>query len=347
MANTSKKSKKTNLLFKTHFPSLRYLKSTYKWPIQSSFIICDKKLKSKLSHLPTDLSIYYVEAGEKLKDLFYFDHHVRIIMQKISKSKQNPSNFISIGGGSVSDFVGFFSSVYKRGKPVYHIPTTLLSALDASHGGKTALNASSVKNVIGSYHFPQSVLIVRDLLLPCAKKELQSFYGELLKIAFINNKKLYQTLKSDLSPSMDRIWKLLPLGVGSKMDIVERDPLEKKDIRLYLNFGHTLGHCIEAYHKIPHGQAVAYGMRFAISWSIDKKILKKEQGKRMIDMIESYVDISKSYRIPLSQLERLVKEDKKQTSLRKIKFVFLKDITKPHVQSVNIKDFLKFYQKTR
>ena len=311
----------------------------------NSFVICDQKLKTQIKPYFKSKGIYFVSAGESLKDLDCFHKHTKNIIKHISKMPQAPESFVGIGGGSVTDFTGFFSSVYKRGMPVYYIPTTLLSAIDASHGGKTALNVSSVKNVLGTYHFPKKIFIIKNLFQNIKSSEIFSAYGELVKIALINNISLYKKLKKKSKPSLTHLWSIMPSAIKSKLDIVSKDPYEKKNIRRYLNLGHTLGHCLESYHKIPHGRAVAMGTLFTLHWSAERHFISSSVLLEVKNVIEHYTKVSSILKIPPLQLKKLLSQDKKNISSNKIEFVFIKGIGKPFIKTVSIDDIIQFYKK--
>ncbi len=307
------------------------------------FIICDSRLKKDVPWKSP--SVCFLSAGEKLKDLNHFPYLVQKISKSISKQTFLPKAFIGVGGGSVTDFVGFFSSLYKRGTPVYFIPTTLLSALDASHGGKTALNIGSVKNVLGTYHFPKKILIIKNLIQTVRKSEIFSAYGELLKMALIQKNRLYAKLKRKTPPHFEFIWSLMEESIKSKWHIVNQDPFEKKGIRRILNFGHTVGHCLESYHQIPHGKAVAMGMLFSIDWSVNQKFLSVKLAQEIKDLISHYTRVTRIQPIPIYSLEKLLKMDKKAISSQEIEFVFLKGVGQPVVKKVLMDDILNFARK--
>ena len=292
-----------------------------------------------------ETTFYFVQGGENLKDIESFSFHTKNILKNIFKMLKPPQSFIGIGGGSVTDFTGFFASVYKRGVPVSYIPTTLLSAIDASHGGKTALNVSSIKNVLGSYHFPEKVFIVKNLLQKTPSSEIVSAYGELVKIALIGNTALYKKLKKKIQPSFNHLWNVMPSAVQSKWSIVSKDPYEKKKIRRSLNFGHTLGHCLESYRKIPHGKAVSMGALFALHWSMKRRYISSSLLLETQDIIQHYAKVSSVLKIPLSRLKKLLSQDKKNTCDNKIEFVFIKGIGRPFIKAVPINEILQFYKK--
>ena len=324
----------SNILFLKKLPSFK-----------NSFVICDRKLKLKIKNRSQNKNIYFVKGGESLKDIEQFSLHTKKIVKRVLAMPQPPLFFMGVGGGSVTDFTGFFASIYKRGTPVNYTPTTLLSAIDAVHGGKTALNVSSVKNVLGSYHFPKKIFIVKNLLQQAGMSEISSAYGELIKIALIGNVSLYKKLKKKTQPSFENIWGLMLPAVKLKWDIVSKDPYEKKNIRRSLNLGHTLGHCFESCRKIPHGKAVAMGVLFSLRWSAEKKYISSSLFLEAQSIIEHYTEVSSLPKIPLSQLKKLLDQDKKRISSNKIEFIFIKGLGRPFIKSVSIDGILKFYKK--
>ena len=334
--------KKKNVYFLKKLPSFptfnKYLDQ------KAVFFICDRQLKSVIQPWFQGEWVYFVPAGEELKNIENFSTHVYKISQKISKSVHQPTAFVSIGGGSVCDFTGFFASLYKRGKPVIHIPTTLLSALDASHGGKTAMNAFSVKNFLGSYHFPKKVFIVQNLI-HTKKQDILSAYGELVKIAFIEGGILYKKLQQKNKVSFKHIWPLIPYAVKIKLDIVQKDPFEKKELRRQLNLGHSLGHVLETALGITHGQAVALGTRFAVLWSVEKKLLATPIAQKLLNILDHYTHQSTIPVLPVRILKKLIQEDKKIDHFQKINFVFLKNLGHPIIKNVSIKELICFYKK--
>ena len=327
-----------NVYFLNHLSYLKKIKSP-------SFVICDQKLKTHIRSWCEGNNFYFVQGGENLKDIENFSFHTKNILKGISKMSKHPESFIGIGGGSVTDFTGFFASVYKRGVSVSYIPTTLLSAIDASHGGKTALNVSSVKNALGSYHFPEKVFIVKNLLQKTPSSETASAYGELVKIALIGNTALYKKLKRKFQPSFNHLWNVMPSAIKSKWSIVSKDPYEKKKTRRCLNFGHTLGHCLESYHRIPHGRAVAMGVLFALHWSAKRRYISSSFLLTAQDIIQHYTKVSSVLKIPLLHLKKLLSQDKKNTHDNKIEFIFIKGLGKPFIKAVSIHEILQFYKK--
>lgn len=175
------------------------------------------------------------------------------------------SMLINLGGGMVTDIGGFAAATFKRGINFVNVPTTLLAMVDASVGGKTGINFGGLKNEIGAFAFPQTVIIDTQWLETLDHENLLSGYAEMLKHALITEKKLLPTLLNfdTATFNLHQLSDMLKVSVAIKEQIVEQDPHEQ-GIRKALNFGHTFGHAFEEWamtrHPILHGYAVAYGM---------------------------------------------------------------------------------------
>ena len=281
--------------------------------------------------------VYFVSAGEELKNVENFPKHIKNVLKR--SAGQNISGFVGMGGGSVGDFTGFLASVYKRGRPVVHIPTTWLSAMDSAHGGKTALNAGQVKNVLGTYLFPRAVFIVKELLL-----EPQCIQAEMLKISLIEGGSFYKNFLDFYGKTKNQkllLWRLLPRAVDAKVRIVESDPYELKAHRVLLNLGHTMGHALELYFGLPHEEAVLYGLRFALEWSRRCFKLPSSFLKEMSVLLSGAGDLPTLLRkIPLRTLQRLLKQDKKRRGEGVMDFIFIKGPGRVFVERVWIQDIV-------
>ncbi len=174
---------------------------------------------------------------------------------------------IGIGGGALTDAVGLAASLYKRGIRTLWMPTTILAMVDAAIGGKTAVNFQHLKNIIGTYHFPEQILIVPEFIRTLSPRQRLSGIGEIFKHALIEGGPLWQAVeKGRLHPSLPLTqWApILSRAAAVKTAVVRRDPYEKNR-RKVLNVGHTIGHAIEGYasarrRAVPHGLAVAWGI---------------------------------------------------------------------------------------
>jgi len=177
---------------------------------------------------------------------------------------------ICLGGGTVGDVGGFAASIYKRGVPYIQIPTTLLSVIDASIGGKTAIDLAEAKNILGTFYQPRAVFIDPNFLNTLEEKQIIDGIAEAIKYAVIKNEAFFNFLSENfreiISLKAPSVLKVIDTCVDIKAKIVEADEREKRGIRTILNFGHTFAHALEAaskYKKVSHGQAVSLGMLYA------------------------------------------------------------------------------------
>lgn len=330
MSDNRKPSDISSVHYLSKLPSPKKISSILSNPndFQRAIVICDKKLKPR-SFLQTwtkdpAFCFYFVTGSEKTKSIETLSIHLKKIVRLGADFGRNHLVLISLGGGSLGDLTGFIASIYKRGIPVIHVPTTPLAALDSSHGGKTALNFSGIKNIIGTLHFPIAVFIVEEVFHALPLKQNQTAYGELLKIALIEGGRFYENLKTQTNYFKHPNWRLfLKQAISAKIKIVRQDPFEKKNIRRQLNFGHTIGHILEAGCAIPHGQAVLEGMLFSIKWSVKKKLLSKNHYHDLQNLILK--GVPKKNRISLSLFKKLLQQDKKHTAFKQIDFIFIKN----------------------
>ena len=325
-----------NIYFLKQIPAFKKILSLSRQNPKKVLIFCDKKLESSFKIWKKDKSIsfYFLSSGEEVKSVKRLDQHLRKIISLTRGFNQSELLFIAIGGGSLTDLTGFLASIYKRGVPLIYVPSTYLAALDSAHGGKNALNFDNMKNVIGTYYFPQSTFIIEDVFKSLDKKQKQSAYGELLKIALIEGKKLYQQIKIDKNISLQ---KYLKKGIAAKLRVVQKDPYELKFKRQRLNLGHTLGHILESSHSLPHGQAVLEGLLFSLEWSFYKKIISQ---KCFLE-IKSLIPRFKKKKIPLVQFKKLLHQDKKYKQRSSIDFIFIKKPGDVISRTVSEQEFLK------
>ena len=184
---------------------------------------------------------------------------------------------VAVGGGVVGDIAGFAAAVYQRGIEYYNVPTTLLSQVDSSVGGKTAVNFRGVKNIVGAFHNPSAVLIDPDTLLTLDSRLFAEGVAEVVKMAATSDAGLFSLLEQtpDLGPVLPEV---IASALRIKIDVVAKDPQEK-GLRAVLNFGHTIGHAIEAASaKSPapfyHGEAVAAGMMYTSAGEARSRIAR-------------------------------------------------------------------------
>lgn len=292
-----------------------------------------------------------VKAGEELKDLSKLSDHVKKIFKLMSPFSTKGLCLIGIGGGSIGDFTGFVASILKRGVPLIHMPTTLLAAMDSAHGGKTALNLGEFKNQIGTFYPADAVIIVQSIFESLAKDQIQSASGELAKMALIEGGDLFKAVKKDFAPTIGSIFNLLPSAIDAKYRWVEKDPYEKQGERQVLNLGHSLGHVLEGYYKVPHGFAVGEGLIFAVRWSHHQGYLSAEQEADALALLEKLgfmnaPEFAKKYRaLSKPKLFKMISEDKKLVDARHLTCVFLKGIGSPIRKKMTIESFVTETQR--
>jgi 3-dehydroquinate synthase len=287
---------------------------------------------------------YAVTSGENLKDLKQVAGHFQKLSKLASELSPKTMTVVAVGGGSVGDFAGFFASVFKRGVRLVHVPSTWLAAVDSSHGGKTALNISGVKNQIGTFYPADKVLLVRSLLMGQPEIRVKDAMGELAKIALIDGGPWVRRLKRNSLVGSDLLWNFLKPAIQAKMKIVDQDPREKTGIRQVLNLGHTVGHVFETAYGWPHGQAVSQGLFFALEYSVADGALKSRDALEIYDLLEKKFSLAREWpHRPLSarRFSDLLLQDKKRSNGNQITFIFLSRIGKPMRRSVTVSNILR------
>jgi 3-dehydroquinate synthase len=208
----------------------------------------------------SDYNIIEVDPGEENKNI---DYCIGIWRMLLDFGADRNSLLINVGGGVVTDMGGFAASTFKRGIDFVQVPTTLLSQVDASVGGKTGIDMAGVKNIIGTFTQPKAVFICTDFLKTLDERQLVSGFAEVVKHGLIYDSAYFGALKTIAPTTVSP--ELIHRSVEIKNEVVTSDPFEK-GLRKILNFGHTIGHAIESYSlandKSPllHGEAIAIGM---------------------------------------------------------------------------------------
>ena len=201
--------------------------------------------------------IYTVEEGEGSKSMEVFG---RLLQTMLDHGFSRKDCVIAVGGGVVGDLSGFAASAYMRGIDFYNIPTTLLSQIDSSIGGKTAINFGGVKNIVGAFYQPRKVLIDPELLKTLPKRQIANGLAEAIKMALTSDEGLFDLFENrDMESNLEEI---IIRSLNIKKSVVEQDEKES-GLRKILNFGHTIGHGIESCEGMSglyHGECVALGM---------------------------------------------------------------------------------------
>ena len=244
--------------------------------------------------------IVTVKQGEQSKNI---DNYQLVMKTLIEHGFTRTDCLVSIGGGVVGDLGGFISSTYMRGIDFYNIPTTLLSQVDSSIGGKTAIDYNGIKNIIGSFYTPKCVLIDPNTLKTLDKRQLHAGLVEAIKMACTCSSSLFEIISKSKNLEND-IDEIIFQSLQIKQKIVEED-LEEKGLRRVLNFGHTLGHIIESAsnYNLLHGECVGIGM---LSFSSDK-------ARKQIKKLLKKYNLPTSYDLTLKDIENYLIHDKKKT----------------------------------
>jgi 3-dehydroquinate synthase len=233
---------------------------------------------------------------------------------------------IAFGGGIVNDVGGFLAATFMRGIPVIQVPTTLLAQVDAAVGGKTGVNLASGKNLIGSFHQPLAVLIDPDVLGTLPSREYRAGLYEIIKCGVIRDAELFRLLDESaegvLAQHPALVERVIADAVRIKAEVVSADEREG-DLRRILNFGHTVGHALEAetgYKRFLHGEAVAFGMRAATALAVRTKDLAADDRVSIERVIAKYGPIPRLDGVSAEALASRLGSDKK-TVQGKVHFV--------------------------
>ncbi len=284
------------------------------------FFLVDEKtekfcLPMLLSNLDiTDYDLIEVSSGEENKNI---DFCIGIWRMLIDFKADRNSLLINVGGGVITDMGGFAASTFKRGIDFVQVPTTLLSQVDASVGGKTGIDMNHLKNIIGTFAQPKAVFINADFLKTLPTRQLVSGFAEMLKHGLIADRNYFYLLKEvspeNVSPAM------VHHSVNLKNNVVLEDP-EEKGLRKTLNFGHTVGHAIESFSlkndpdPLLHGEAIAVGMVCEAYLSTRKNGLSKQEFDIIVQTFKQFYKKYTVKEVWVPVLVDLMKSDKKNSS---------------------------------
>jgi 3-dehydroquinate synthase len=291
-------------------------------PIVAEFYL--DVVKESLTRSGFDVSLILVPDGEEHKNLSSLSAiYDRLISERFDRS----SSLIALGGGVIGDLTGFAAATFLRGIPHIQIPTTLLAQVDASVGGKTAVNHRDGKNLIGAFYQPRSVLIDLAVLQTLPRRELVAGLAEVIKYGIIEDPRLFARLEESvvdlLNLDRDILEEVIAASCSIKSRVVEKAEREE-DYRSVLNFGHTIGHALESltgYEMFLHGEAVAVGMVLAASISKQEGFCSDADLKRIHLLIrKTGLPTGIPAGMKLEDLVKKIEVDKKSLAGR-IKFV--------------------------
>lgn len=282
---------------------------------------------AKLCKYPT---LIMVKSGESSKS---FETLEKILLTMLKAEFDRKDCIVAVGGGVVGDLAGFASSVYMRGIDFYNVPTTLLSQVDSSIGGKTAINLGGVKNNVGAFKQPRAVLIDTQTLETLDARQFSSGLAESVKMSLTSDASLFETFKTlSLDGIKENIEQIIVRSLSIKKDVVEKDEKES-GLRKILNFGHTLGHCIESNEGMSgllHGECVALGMLPMCSEKVRCELVEVLKKLNLPHQYEGDIDVALSF----------ITHDKKREGTA-ISAVFV-DVSGEHIlKRISTDEFIK------
>ncbi len=314
-----------------------------------------ENLRNQLNSLDLSIELLVIEPGEKSKS---WNSLQKTLEWLIKKEIGKKDYIIAFGGGVIGDLVGLAASLLRRGVNLVQIPTTLLSQVDSSIGGKTAINSNEAKNVIGSFYQPKIVLCDISFLKTLDKRQFLSGYSEILKMAMVFDKKFFAYLDENWKKILDQrdqqITNVVTTSLSLKAMVVEQDEQEE-GTRALLNFGHTFGHAFESYfgysEKLLHGEAVSIGMLLATQLSVNLKLLSCEDREKLVDHCKKVglpleINHISNEILNIDKILGFMKQDKKVVG-KNINLILLKGLGKGFIEKdVNFELIKKFLTET-
>jgi 3-dehydroquinate synthase len=299
------------------------------------FRLYGEALLQRLQRAGFDATQILIPDGEKHKNLQTVEN---IYTYLIAQGADRCSSMLALGGGVTGDIGGFVAATFHRGIPYVQIPTTLLAQVDSSVGGKTGVNHSLGKNLIGAFYQPCLVCVDLDTLRTLPPRDFQSGLYEVLKYGLIVDREFFEYLECNLEAIRQRVPEVMERVIGRccelKSEITSADEREK-DLRRILNFGHTFGHALEAagrYEELLHGEAVGYGIIAATLLSREKGNIEEATANRVIECVYRIGVLPRVDHLSHEAiLEAMSRDKKRQGDL--LHFVLLKDIGKTEIRS--------------
>ena len=307
-------------------------------------------VKRSLEDANYSVSVHVFEAGEERKNLSEVE---RLIGEMVEAGHDRTSFVVALGGGVVGDMAGFIASIYYRGIPFVQVPTSVMAQVDSSVGGKTAVDIPAGKNLVGAFHQPRFVLADPTTLLTLPPRVMREGMAEMVKHAAIRKPKMLVTLRRmahELTlgftlSTIERLPEIIAENIEIKARIVEEDERETAGVRAFLNFGHTIGHGIEAsvpYGSLLHGEVVSLGMRAALYLSRKLAGLSARDEKEVLDTLaalELPLVLPREVN-PATALRRAMTDKKFRSG--KIRFVLLRRLGEPFISDeVSAEDMLE------
>ena len=288
-----------------------------------------KELTKVLKEAGNKVSLFVFSSGEERKNL----DTIQDLFEKLIEERFERRDFlVALGGGVTGDMTGFAAATYLRGIDFIQVPTTLLSMVDSSVGGKTGVDFRQYKNMVGAFYMPKLVYMNLNVLSTLDERQFFSGFAEAMKSALIKDARFYEWQIDNIYEICDReqetLKELVYRSCDIKRFIVEKDPTEQGE-RALLNLGHTIGHAIEKYKNfnMTHGECVALGCIAAAYISCKREMLSMEEYYEIRDMFVPFNLPISIDDVEIEEVLNLTKSDKKMEN-NQIKFVLLKKIGK-------------------
>lgn len=301
------------------------------------FIVTDsgvpKEYAEKIKSQAKSAMIFTVPEGEGSKSLSMLEAALKAMLE-FEMSRGDCA--VAVGGGVVGDLTGFAAATYMRGIDFYNIPTTLLSQVDSSIGGKTAVNLGGVKNIVGAFYQPKHVLIDNETLKTLPQRQISAGLAESVKMSLTSDSELFSLFEKESALNFENIENIIVRSLMIKRAVVEKDEKEN-GLRKILNFGHTLGHGIEAEEEMRglyHGECVALGMIPMCSEPVRN---------RLIPVLKK-LGLPTEYRGNLDSALSFVIHDKKCKD-NSLEAIFVDKVGEYRIEKMSVSDFSKLVKE--
>lgn len=305
--------------------------------LKNSVLLVDENVNTIYSKKFMGWKTISVQSGEQYKSQATVD---AIINQLIELGVNRSSTLVGVGGGVVTDITGYVASIYMRGIRFGFVPTTLLSLVDASIGGKNGIDTGVYKNMVGTIRQP--AFILHDMLFvnSLPEQEWRDGFAEIIKHGCIKSASMFKELQKHnlyyYQKEKKKLCQLVQQNALLKTKVVQQDEFEQGDRKL-LNFGHTYGHAIETQYQLTHGQAIAIGMNIAATLS--EKLLRFKQALQ-IKMITEKYGLPTIFKTDKEKVFEILQRDKKAEN-GSVNFILLEKIGKARIEKIDLQNLYK------
>ncbi|MFT3981013.1 MAG: 3-dehydroquinate synthase [Ferruginibacter sp.] len=289
------------------------------------------------------LKTIVIKAGEENKQQATVDH---IILQLLEAEADRQTVIVGLGGGVVTDIAGYVASVFKRGVRLVQMPSSVLAMVDAAVGGKNGVDVGAYKNQVGTIYQPEHLLFDYSLLSTLPREEWINGFAEIIKHACIKDAGQFEFLAAhtidDFMNDRSLLASFIERNVGIKLNVVLNDEFETGERKL-LNYGHTLGHAIEAFYSLPHGHAISIGMVAAATLSTELATLPVDEKEKIRTLLSRY-ELPVSIAFDAEKLWSILMNDKKREN-DSMSFILLNKIGEGIVQPIPLSRLKQLIQQ--